>query len=76
MLRCADGSYYCGISSDVHKRVDVHNSGKGSKYVRSRLPAILVYVEECGRKSDALRRERIIKKMSRIYKIKLISGTL
>jgi putative endonuclease len=76
LLRCVDGSYYCGISSDVHKRVDVHNSGKGSKYVRSRLPAILVYVEECGGKSDALRRERMIKKMSRICKIKLISGTL
>ena len=74
LLRCVDGSYYCGISNNVDARVLVHNSGKGSKYVRSRLPAVLVYVEECGSKSDALRREREIKSMSRQQKIKLIDS--
>ena len=74
LLRCVDGSYYCGISNNVDARVLVHNSGKGSKYVRSRLPAILVYVEECGSKGNALRREREIKSMSRQQKIKLKIG--
>ena len=74
LLRCVDGSYYCGISNDVSRRILVHNSGKGSKYVRSRLPAVLVYVEVCGSKSDALKRERQIKRMSRQQKILLIDS--
>ena len=74
LLRCVDGSYYCGITNNVDARVLVHNRGKGSKYVRSRLPAVLVYKEECGSKSDALRREREIKSMSRQQKIKLIDS--
>jgi len=74
ILRCVDGSYYCGISNNVTRRILVHNSGKGSKYVRSRLPAILVYEEECGSKSNALKRERQIKHMSRQQKILLIDS--
>ena len=74
LLRCVDGSYYCGISNNVDARVLVHNSGKGSKYVRSRLPAVLVYKEHCGSKGDALSREREIKSMSRQQKIKLIDS--
>ena len=74
ILRCIDGSYYCGISNNVSRRILVHNSGRGSKYVRSRLPAVLVYVEECGSKVDALRRERQIKSMNRQQKILLIDS--
>ena len=74
ILRCVDDSYYCGISNNVTRRVLVHNSGKGSKYVRSRLPAVLVYVEQCGSKSDALKRERQIKRMNRQQKIKLVDS--
>ena len=74
ILRCIDGSYYCGISNNVDGRVLVHNRGKGSKYVRSRLPAVLVYVERCGSKVDALRRERQIKSMNRQQKIQLIDS--
>ena len=74
ILRCIDGSYYCGISNNVDGRVLVHNRGKGSKYVRSRLPAVLVYVERCGSKGDALRRERQIKSMNRQQKIQLIDS--
>ena len=74
ILKCSDGSYYCGISNNVTRRVLVHNRGKGSKYVRSRLPAVLVYTEECGSKSDALKRERQIKSMSRQKKVDLVSG--
>lgn len=74
ILRCCDGSYYCGISNDVTRRVLVHNSGKGSKYVRSRLPATLVYEELCGSKSDALMREVEIKSMNKQQKIKLVDS--
>ena len=74
LLKCSDGSYYCGISNNVDGRVLVHNKGKGSRYVRSRLPAVLVYVEECGSKVDALRRERQIKSMNRQQKIQLIDS--
>ena len=74
LLKCVDGSYYCGISNNVDGRVLVHNRGKGSKYVRSRLPAVLVYVERCGSKVDALRRERQIKSMNRQQKIQLIDS--
>ena len=74
LLRCVDGSYYCGISNDVEARILVHNSGRGSKYVRSRLPAVLVYVEHCGSKSEAMKRERQIKSMSRQQKIQLIDS--
>ena len=74
ILKCIDGSYYCGISNNVSRRILVHNSGRGSKYVRSRLPAVLVYVEECGSKKDALRRERQIKSMNRQQKILLIDS--
>lgn len=74
LLKCSDGTFYCGISNDVPARVQVHNKGKGSRYVRNRLPAVLVYVEQCGSKGDALRREIEIKRMSRQQKIQLIDS--
>jgi putative endonuclease len=72
IVRCSDGSYYCGISNDVTARILTHNSGRGSKYVKSRLPVVLVYVEQCGSKSEALRREYQIKQLSRSEKVRLI----
>jgi putative endonuclease len=74
LVRCSDGSLYCGISNDVEKRVLSHNEGKGAKYTRSRLPVELVYVEEVGSRSEALRREIEIKKMTRRRKLALASG--
>ena len=72
MVCCADGSYYTGIATDVERRIMVHNSGKGAKYTRSRLPVHLVYKEEGLSKSDALKREIAIKKMTRQQKEALI----
>jgi putative endonuclease len=74
MLECADGSLYTGWTPDIGKRVDQHNAGKGSKYVRSRLPAHLVYSECLETKSEALRRECTLKKMSRAEKLALIAA--
>ena len=65
ILRCGDGSLYTGITTDVEARLTVHRSGKGAKYTRGRLPLELVYSEECGTHSDALKREFAIKALSR-----------
>ena len=74
LLRCADDTLYCGYAVDVKKRLAMHNSGKGAKYTRSRLPATVVYTEEFPEKGDALRREMEIKKLSRKEKLALIAG--
>ena len=71
ILRCGDGTLYTGITTDVEKRLEVHRSGKGAKYTRGRAPLELVYREECGDHSAALKREAEIKKMSREEKLKL-----
>jgi putative endonuclease len=74
MVRCADGTLYTGFARDPDERVRVHNSGKGAKYTRSRLPVSLVYVEECESLSAALKRERQLKPWSRTKKEALIAG--
>ena len=74
ILRCGDDSLYTGITTDVDKRLEAHRSGKGAKYTRGRGPLELVYREECGSHSDALRRELEVKKLSREDKRKLIAA--
>lgn len=74
ILRCADGSLYCGYTTDPPRRASEHNSGKGAKYTRSRRPVELVYSEEFESKGDALRREAALKKLSRGQKLILIQG--
>lgn len=72
LLRCSDNSLYCGITNDLDNRIKVHNSGKGSKYVKSRLPAILVYQEPAENRSIASKREYQIKQLSKKEKENLI----
>ena len=72
VLECADGSLYTGYTTDVEKRLKTHNAGKGAKYTKSRRPVILVYYEEYETKSEALRREAAIKKLSRQEKLRMI----
>ena len=72
ILRCGDGTLYTGITVDVDHRFQMHQSGKGAKYTRSRLPVQLVYREESADKSAALKREVEIKRLSREEKLKLI----
>lgn len=74
LLRCADGTLYCGWTNDLAKRLAAHNAGRGAKYTRSRLPAELVYSESFETKSEALRRECAVKKLSRHEKEKLIQA--
>lgn len=72
ILVCSDESLYCGYTNDLEGRLSAHNSGKGAKYTKSRLPALMVYHEEFPTKSLALKREAEIKKMSRQDKLNLI----
>lgn len=72
ILRCRDGSLYTGITTDVQKRFAAHQAGKGAKYTRGRSPLELVYSEDCGDHSAALRRELEIKSLTREEKMKLI----
>ncbi len=74
ILQCSDGTLYTGITTDVERRLAVHRSGKGAKYTRGRGPLTLVYREECGDKSAALRRELEVKALSREKKLALIEG--
>ena len=73
LLRCGDGSLYCGITDDVSRRLEVHRSGKGAKYTRSRHPVTLVYFETFETKEEAMSREFAIKQLSRKEKLHLIS---
>ena len=72
ILKCSDGSLYAGWTNNLEKRLQTHNSGKGSKYTRSRLPAELVYAECFETKKEAMSREWHIKRMDRREKLKLI----
>ena len=72
ILHCADGTLYTGITTDVQRRFAEHSCGKGAKYTRGRSPLELVYEEECGGHSAALRRELEIKALPREEKLKLI----
>lgn len=68
LVRCRDNSLYCGSTNDVLKRVDKHNSSKGAKYTRSRLPVELVYFSTWPSKSAALSYEDFLKKQTKEYK--------
>ena len=72
IVRCADGTLYAGWTNDLNERVKTHNTGKGAKYTRSRLPVELVYSEEFETKEDAMRREWQLKHLTRRQKLALI----
>ena len=72
ILECNDGTLYTGWTNDIDKRFKAHNDGKGAKYTKGRRPLKLVYLEELETKSDALKRENKIKKMTKDKKRQLI----
>lgn len=65
IIRCADNSLYTGITTDVERRLNEHNSGKGGNYTRTRIPVSLVHVESYDSKSKALKRECQIKRLTK-----------
>lgn len=72
ILRCKDNSLYTGWTTNLEKRINCHNLGKGAKYTRARRPVELVYFECFNNKSDALKREYQIKQLSKQEKELLI----
>lgn len=74
IVKCSDGTLYTGYTNNLEKRLKVHNSGKGAKYTRCRLPVELVYFEEYCTKSEATKREYSIKQLTRENKMKLVSS--
>lgn len=74
IVSCGDGTFYTGITDDIPRRMEAHNSGKGAKYTRGRGPITLQYQETAESYSHALRREYQIKQMKRCQKEALILG--
>lgn len=74
ILRCKDGNLYTGWTNDLEHRLAMHRAGKGAKYTRGRGPLVLVYTEELADKSEALKREAAIKKLSKAEKLALIAS--
>lgn len=72
LLRCADGTLYCGWTNHLEERVQIHNEGKGAKYTKCRRPVELVYYEVFETKQEAMRREVAIKRLTRMEKLGLI----
>ena len=72
MVQCSDGTLYTGWTNDLKKRLKTHNAGKGARYTRGRLPVKLVYYEVFATKSEAMKREAQIKKLSRKQKLSFI----
>jgi putative endonuclease len=74
ILECSDSSFYVGSTSDLAVRVEVHESGKGSKHTAARLPIRLAFSEQHSTLESAVKRERQIKRWTRAKKAALIAG--
>lgn len=68
VVECSDGSYYAGYTNHIEKRIQTHNSGKGARYTRARLPVVLKYVETHNDKRTAMQAEYYFKQLTRKQK--------
>jgi len=73
MVVCSDDTIYTGYTNDLDSRIVKHNRGKGAKYVRGRCPVKLIYQEIHNSKSDAMKREYQIKRLTHMEKLFLVS---
>jgi putative endonuclease len=73
LLRCADGTLYCGATNDIPRRLAAHARGR-VKYTRGRLPVELAHVEPAGDRGEALRREAAWKRLRRSEKLARMSA--
>jgi putative endonuclease len=76
IVRCRDGSVYCGVTPDIEARLKAHNAGTGAKYTSSRRPVMLVYWEAYDNASEARKREAQVKAWSSMKREYLIAGTI
>ena len=72
LLRCADGTLYCGWTTDLERRLAAHNAGRASRYTRSRLPVELAWSQPQPDRGTAMREEVRIKQLSRAEKLTLV----
>jgi len=72
IIECCDGSFYTGITNDLVRRLQQHNTGRAARYTRGRRPVVLRYDEPCASRAQALRRESAIKRLSRAQKSALM----
>ena len=68
VVECADKSFYTGYTTDIVRRIKMHNAKKGAKYTRARGPVVLVYFEEFETKREATKAESAFKKLTRMQK--------
>jgi putative endonuclease len=73
ILRCQDGTFYTGYTKDVEERAKLHANGRGAKYTKSHPPQEIVHVEEFASRSEAMKREKAIKKLNHEQKAALES---
>lgn len=71
ILKCCDHTLYTGITNDITRRIQEHESGKGAKYTKGRGPFTLIYTEAHTNRSDASKREWHIKSLDKLSKLKL-----
>lgn len=72
IVKCADGTFYTGWTTDPERRITQHNKGVGAKYTSTRRPVKLVYLETHPNRTAAMKRELAIKKMNRGQKSNLV----
>lgn len=78
LVRCADDSLYCGVTTDMERRLAQHNGLRpgGARYTRSRRPVRLEARRACASLSEALRLEALVKRTPRARKHLLFLDTL
>jgi putative endonuclease len=73
ILQCSDRTLYIGTTNNLEKRLIAHNTSKyGARYTKTRRPVALVYSENCKTRSNALKREHALKKLTRKEKLNVI----
>ena len=72
VVECNDSTLYTGYTNDVERRVAVHNSGKGAKYTKARVPVTCVFHQQFETKSEAMKAEYAFKKLTRKQKLDYI----
>ena len=77
IVECADNTLYTGITTDINRREEEHNSSeKGAKFTKMRRPVKIVFTQECEDRSEASKKEYAIKKLTRKKKIEIIEGKI
>jgi putative endonuclease len=75
LLKCADGTFYTGVTTNMERRLAEHNEGvKGAKYTKARRPVTVVYQETASSRSEAQKREYVLRHLSRVEKQRLAAS--